>query len=573
MTSALLEVIPGLPVATRKRSSPELLLVEALAQLSTGLIVFDEKLRVVNVTNQVRSILAIPAGVPLEGLDVRQLFSGGGLNADSVTLAMSVIDAGLGEVNTEPVFLHINDPPVSLRMRVLSLGRGCRAAWLEKLSDEYKPQIQTNGQFDHADWLTGLASRHAFESALTHALAARPDEPLAVMLLDLDRFKAVNDTLGHAAGDAVLRLVAERISSVIRKTDLVARLGGDEFAVLIYPAPTQEVPTQIANRILELVQRTYLIDGQLVNVGTSLGIAMAPVDGTVCASLMRNADLALYHSKTSGRATFHFFNSKMEARAQARRTGELELRSALARRQLEVHYQPQVDIRTHRLVGFEALVRWRHPEQGLIPPGDFLPLAEEIGVIIPLGEWVLRTACRQAVNWGEDVVIAVNASPLQFETGRFAITVRDVLNSTGLAGTRLEIEITEGILLRNEEAVLSTLYALRDMGVRIAMDDFGTGYASLSQLARFPFDKIKIDRSLSGTAGENGKNRAIVRAIAALGDSLGVSTMAEGIETAEQLERVQKDGCSSVQGYLFSKPVPANELEALISSLKDKIII
>ena len=421
---------------------------------------------------------------------------------------------------------------------------------------------------DGWDWLTGLASRCSFENALTDVLAQRLDEPLAVILLDLDRFKPVNDALGHAAGDAVLRLTAERIRSTVSTIDMVARLDGDEFAVLLYPFSTPNEPLAVATRILEIVQRTYLVNGNLVNIGVSLGIALSPAHGTTCEDLMRRADLALSHSKSTGRGAFHFFEAAMEARVQLRRENELDLRKALSLRQLEVHYQPQVDISTGRLVGFEALVRWRHPVRGLIPPGDFLPLAEEIGVLIPLGNWVLLTACRQAMNWDDEVVIAVNASPLQFETGLFADTVRRVLIATGLPGSRLEIEITEGILLRNEENVLATLYALREMNVRIAMDDFGTGYASLSQLAQFPIDKIKIDQSLCGADGHNSKHRAIVRAISALGEGLGVCTMAEGVENTQQLERLQKDGCDSVQGYLFSRPVPASELKALIEGLR-----
>jgi EAL domain-containing protein (putative c-di-GMP-specific phosphodiesterase class I) len=263
----------------------------------------------------------------------------------------------------------------------------------------------------------------------------------------------------------------------------------------------------------------------------------------------------------------------MDARAQARRTGELDLRQALALRQFEVHYQPQIDIKTRGLVGFEALVRWRHPEKGLIPPGDFLALAEEINVIIPLGDWVLTTACREAMKWPDSVVVAVNASPIQFETGRFADSVRSALDGTKLPARRLEIEVTEGVLLREKQAVLDTLRDLRSMGVRIAMDDFGTGHASLSQLARFSYDKIKIDRSLVGPDRDNTKNRAIVRAISALGASLGISTMAEGIETEDQLERIERDGCGSVQGYLFSKPMPASQLEKVISDLLAKSLL
>ncbi len=502
----------------------------------------------------------------MQDLDVLQLLSRSTLDKTSIIFAKDRLAEFTGQAPLAPVLLHNHDRSRHIRMKLRSLGGQYRVAAFETVSSEELAEVRVS-EFALRDSLTGLASRRYFESAVAETLTRKPGQPIALLLIDLDRFKAVNDTLGHAAGDSLLRLAAERLKSAVRKTDLVARLGGDEFAVLIDPSPTVDDPTAIAHRVLDLVQRTYLIEGQLVNVGASIGIARSPDDGRDCAGLLRSADLALYHSKTSGRATFHFFAPHMEHRAQARRTSELELRRALALRQLEVYYQPQVNTADYHLVGFEALLRWRHPQRGMIPPGDFLPIAEEIGVIVPIGDWVLRTACREALNWPENIIVAVNASPLQFETGTFAESVQRALKGTGLPGKRLEIEITEGILLRNDEAVLKTLHDLRSMGVRIAMDDFGTGYASLSQLARFPFDKIKIDRSLAGFEGNDTKQRAIVRAIAALGQSLGVCTMAEGVENADQLTRLQMDGCGSVQGYFFGKPVPADQLSEVISRL------
>lgn len=551
---------------------PAPLIAAALDNPNTGVVVFDRQLRPVYVSSQVRRFLGIPAELRVDHLDLLQLLSSGDLDSDSCASAETrILEASLAEV--EPVLLRTRKAqgPREILMKLRSLGSGYRIASFEKASEPSRALVQLPSPSEAPDWLTGLASQRTFEDTLAGALAQRPGEPLAVVFLDLDRFKSVNDTLGHAAGDAVLRLAAERIQSAVRTTDLVARLGGDEFAVLLYPAATRNEPAAMAARIMEMVQRTYLVDGHLLNVGVSAGIALAPDHGATCEDLMRRADLALYHSKNAGRATFHFFEPGIEARVQARRRNELELRRALALRQLEVHYQPQVDTGAGRLVGFEALVRWRHPVRGLVPPGEFLPLAEEIGLIVPLGDWVLRTACRQAMNWDDDVMVAVNASPVQFESGRFAETVLRVLKATGLPGSRLEIEITEGIMLRHEEHILATLYALRDMNVKIAMDDFGTGYASLSQLARFPFDKIKIDRSLSGAAGPDPRHRAIVRAIAALGDSLNVGTMAEGVENTEQLERLQNDGCNSVQGFLFSKPLPSGELANLIEGLRTSL--
>ena len=538
---------------------------EILDDPDTGTLILDRLLRPVLITSEARRCLGLSPEIRIDHLDLYHLLSLTELDTVSAASAETCI---LSTLYSEPTLLRTCGAiPRALRLKVRSVTDDYRLASFRKVIETPQERASLTGPVDVLDGLTGLASRKSFEHAVRTALTKSLSQRFVVILLDLDRFKPINDTLGHTAGDKVLRLVAERIRSAVRAADLVARLGGDEFAVLVSASSANEA-AGLVGRILEIVQRTYLVEGHLVNVGASLGVAVAPDDGTTCEDLMRRADLALYRSKSSGRATFHFFEPYMEAKAQVRRENELELRRALALRQLEVHYQPQVDTNTGCLVGFEALVRWRHPVRGLIPPNDFLPLAEEIGIINALGEFVLRTACRQAMNWDDSVVIAVNASPLQFETGGFADTVRSVLESTGLPGKRLEIEVTEGILLRNEENVLTTLYRLRDMNVKIAMDDFGTGYASLSQLANFPFDKIKIDKSLSGAGGHNPKHRAIVRAIAAMGGNLGVCTMAEGVENAEQLERLQTDGCDAVQGYLFSRPVPASELKSLIDELK-----
>jgi diguanylate cyclase (GGDEF)-like protein len=543
---------------------PLLLLSAALDDPHIGLLIFNAQLELLHVTSQIPRILALKANQSIAGLSVDQMLSRSSFDKASIEGAMSRIAEFTGDALEIPFLLSSHDQSRKVRMKLRNLSEDYRAASFETLSPDEEARIRFQ-EFTLRDSLTGIASRAYFEQAVTEALSRDDAPPIAVLLLDLDRFKAVNDTLGHAAGDALLRRASERLKSLFRTTDVVARLGGDEFAILLQPAPSADEIGKIANRILDLVQRTYLIEGQLVNVGTSIGVARSPVNGTDCTSLLRSADLALYQSKASGRACFHFFEDRMAHEAQARRTSELELRRALALRQLEVFYQPQVNTVTNSLVGFEALLRWRHPKRGLIPPSEFLPIAEQIGVISPMGEWVLRTACREARNWPDHVVIAVNASPLQFDSGNYAESVRRALHGTGLPGERLEIEITEGTLLRNDGAVMKTLQDLRSMNVRIAMDDFGTGYASLSQLARFPFDKIKIDRSLAGFEGHNGKQRAIVRAITALGHSLGVATLAEGVEDADQLARLQSDGCTSVQGYFFSRPVPADQLDAIIS--------
>ena len=544
---------------------PFLLVSAALDDLETGLVIFDCRLQVLHVTSQIPELLGLLPDEPLEGLCLRELLAKSTLDQKSLETIKNRLEDLNPDGFASAIHLRNREGSRHLRVRLHTVGEGYLVASFKTVPGDDANKSRT-ADFASRDSLTGLASRHAFEHRLKEVLAIEPQERATVFLIDLDRFKAVNDTLGHPAGDSLLRLAAERLSAAVRKQDLVARLGGDEFAVLLYPASTTiEESTIVAKRILDLVQRTYLIEGQLVNIGVSIGIAQSPGDGDECARLMRSADLALYHSKASGRSTYSYFEQHMERRAQARRTSELELRRALALRQLELFYQPQVDTITNRLVGFEALLRWRHPERGMIPPGDFLPIAEEIGVIVPIGDWVLRTACREAMTWPDDITVAVNASPLQFDAGNFAESVQRALAASGLPGERLEVEITEGIMLRNDDTVLRTLHDLRAMKVRIAMDDFGTGYASLSQLARFPFDKIKIDRSLAGFDGDNPKRRSIVRAITALGQSLGVTTLAEGVEDANQLARLQNDGCTSVQGYLFGKPVPTSQLKEVFS--------
>ena len=433
------------------------------------------------------------------------------------------------------------------------------------------------------DSLTGLANRQLFQQRADTALASLPNDAAApaegaqeagrhaVLLVDLDRFKAVNDTLGHPIGDGLLRLVSKRLQSLLRQQDMVARLGGDEFALMVTPAPSVAGLSQLAKRIIDVLGRPYLVDGHLVNIGASIGVAVAPQDGRGCDELLRNADLALYASKNGGRSRHSFFDSSMDARARARRALEIDLRKALALREFELHYQPQINLETNAVVGFEALLRWRHPERGLVSPLDFIPLAEEIGLIVPLGEWVLREACREAVRWPDSVSVAVNVSPYQFEDpDRLTRMIAGSLASTGLPGNRLEIEITESVLLRNERSVLKSLHQLRAMDVRVAMDDFGTGYSSLSQLHSFPFDKIKIDRSFVNNCGDAAGQSAIIRAITALGVSLGMATIAEGVETPDQLLRIRAEGCTSVQGYLFSRPVPLDQVDGLIAAFSGR---
>ena len=425
------------------------------------------------------------------------------------------------------------------------------------------------------DYLTGLASRERFEEELRRSLEevqTGRHQNACVFFLDLDRFKRVNDTLGHAVGDDLLRLVSDRLRGELDPEDVLARLGGDEFAILLAPAPDRNSLEQLSQRLIDLVQRTYLIEGHIVHVGTSIGIALCPEHGVTPKELLRRADLALYESKNRGRGAFTIFVPEFESKALNRRTLEMELRKAIVLRQLTVFYQPQVSVETGEITGFEALLRWRHPDRGLLLPAEFLALAEEIGMTIPIGEWVLRTVCSEAKKWSEKFVFAVNVSAQQFEDPAFPHSVSRALHKAGLQGSRLEIEVTEDILLRNDPSVPGTLRALRDLGVLVTLDDFGTGVASLSQLAKLPFDKIKIDRSLIALQRKDPKNRAIIRAISALGQSLGMRTHAEGVESLNHLEQVRLDGCHSVQGFFYSEAVPAEQLNALITNLQNNIL-
>jgi diguanylate cyclase (GGDEF)-like protein len=416
------------------------------------------------------------------------------------------------------------------------------------------------------DVLTGLPNRALFNQRVERALERARKRGLfvAVMCLDIDHFKNVNDSLGHLAGDALLKWIADRFRECLREDDTVGRLGGDEFGVVVTSVDAVEYASQLASRLLAAVSRPMEFNGQQVVSGISIGIATSATDGEQTDSLIKSADLALYRAKAEGRNTYRFFEAEMDARMQARSALEIDLRQALVRDEFELHYQPQVDIETHEIVGFETLVRWRHRERGYVPPAEFIPLAEETGVIMRLGEWVLRQACLDVQKWRDSCRIAVNVSPAQFRNHDLAQVVAKVLNETGLSPDRLEIEITESLLFRDVESNLVALKALKALGVRVAMDDFGTGYSSLGSLRSFPFDKIKIDRSFIRDLENNPDSLAIVRAVIGLGRSLGIETCAEGIETEEQLRRLRLEGCDEAQGYFYSEPKPFDEARKLL---------
>jgi diguanylate cyclase (GGDEF)-like protein len=415
------------------------------------------------------------------------------------------------------------------------------------------------------DGLTDLPNRLQFIEVMERTEArVRRGEKVAVLWMDLDRFKAVNDMLGQAVGDALLVAASKRIGAIMGETDMLVRLGGDEFALLLRLIDNPLDAAAIADRIVKAIAEPFEIDGHHVVIGISIGIVVAPGDGQSTDTLIKNADLALNRAQHEGGSTYRFFEPSMDAAMQQRRLIEAGLRQALARNQLRLLFQPLVGLQENRVTCLEALLRWDHEERGTISPVEFIPIAEETGLIVPIGEWVLRQACRHASGWPPDVRIAVNLSPVQFKNRNLAALVQSILEETGLPATRLELEITESLLLADTEPTLATLHALRAMGVRISMDDFGTGYSSLSYLRSFPFDKIKIDRSFMRDLETRGDSLAIIKAVIGLGQSLGMSTTAEGVETQEQLDAVRAQGCNEMQGFLFSPPISAEAVTRLL---------
>jgi diguanylate cyclase (GGDEF)-like protein len=418
------------------------------------------------------------------------------------------------------------------------------------------------------DGLTGLPNRNLLRQQMDDMLlhTRRSAEKVAVLVLGLDNFKAVNDTLGHGVGDKLLRGVAKRLRSTLREEDALARLNSDEFAIVQGGVSRPEDAVLLAKRLLEAIGEPYLLDGHSIVIGASIGITMSPGDGDESEKLLKSADMALSRAKSEFRGTFSFFEAEMDARAQTRRKIEMDLRDAIQNDGLRPFYQPLVDLSSGRITGFEALVRWPHPERGMISPGEFIPVAEETGLINPLGGLMLRRACADAAHWPDDVCVAVNLSPLQFRTGNLLSLVTDALRQSGLAARRLELEITETLLLEKSSQVLATLHALRALGVRISMDDFGTGYSSLSYLRSFPFDKIKIDQSFVRDLGSNRDAQAIVRSIISLGKGLGVTITAEGVETEAELSCLRAEGCHEGQGFLFSRARPNCDIVSLLQA-------
>jgi diguanylate cyclase (GGDEF)-like protein/PAS domain S-box-containing protein len=535
----------------------------AINNMPLGLCMFDAEQKLIVCNKRYAQIYGISeeymrAGTPLEAiLEHRLQVSANGGGDNMAVERIAAIRAG------KPWF-EINElgDGRTIAMSYHPLSNGGSIAIHEDVTERRKAE-QRIAHMAHHDALTDLPNRIQFREKMTEVLEGVTDgEKVAVLYIDLDHFKGVNDTLGHPIGDVLLRQVSQRLQRCVRPTDVVARLGGDEFAV-IQAALNQPVSsTAMANRIIEELAVPFELDGHQVIIGASIGISIAPDDGDDADGLLKKADMALYRSKEDGRGIYSFFEPEMDARMQRRRALELDLRKALAFGEFEVHYQPLVNLEANEISGFEALVRWRHPDRGIVQPNDFIPLAEETGLIVPIGNWVLNQACEDAMKWPGHVKIAVNLSPVQFNK-TLVLDVISALSKSRLAPGRLELEITESVLLQETDSTIAILNQLHDLGVRIVMDDFGTGYSSLSYLRKFPFDKIKIDRSFINDMGEKMESVAIVRAVTGLGATLGISTTAEGVETVEQLQQLRLEGCTEVQGFLISKPRPASDLTEL----------
>ena len=525
----------------------------ALNNMSQGLCLFDSdgKLAVYN-----RRFVAM-FGTPLLGTKPLELFP----DRDFGGLFLPI---GPALHNADEECAHELADGRVIRVAHRPVEREGWVATYEDITERRRTQEHLSHMARH-DALTGLPNRVMFREHMQLVLPrVRRGDSLAVLCLDLDGFKGVNDTLGHPIGDELLRLVASRLRDNTRGTDLVARLGGDEFAIIQVAAEQPREVSALAERLIAAIRQPFEVQGHRIDISTSIGSALADETTTSSDELLRNADIALYRAKSEGRGICCFFEPGMDAEIRERHRLESDLRMALAEEQFEVFYQPLIEARDQALVGFEALLRWRHPTRGLIMPGDFVHVAEETNLIKPIGAWVLARACRDAAKWPEHVKIAVNLSPVQFSGGHLADEVQHALRQSGLAPQRLELEITESVMLQDTDATLGLLHRLRDLGVRIAMDDFGTGYSSLSYLRRFPFDKIKIDKSFVQNLQLGEGSIEIVRAVVGLGKALGMDVLAEGVETEQQLAILQNEGCDELQGYLFSRPRPLGDVPSML---------
>jgi len=545
----------------------------ALNNMAHGLCMFDAKRRLIICNGRYAAMYGLPEALTAPGTPLQAILQ---YLVERKTFAESAEET-LGAVAANPIEnFRIVRTLTDGRMVAISHQNTADGGWVaihEDITERQKAEAYIAHLARH-DQLTDLPNRVFFREELDKNLRRlRHGEKFAVLCLDLDRFKSVNDTLGHSIGDKLLRSVASRLSGCIDERDFVARLGGDEFAVVQADIGRPEDGSTLAARIIERLGAPYDIEGQQLDIGVSIGLAIAPADGKNADQLLKNADLAMYRAKADGRGSYCFFESEMDARIQARRALELDLRTALGSGQLQLYYQPLVNAKTGEVRCFEALLRWFHPRLGAVPPSEFVPLAEESGLIGPLGQWVLRAACAEAAKWPSQFRVAVNLSPIQFKNLNLVKVILGALAASGLPAARLELEITESVLLEADPKILAVLHELHALGIRIVMDDFGTGFSSLNYLRSFPFDKIKIDKSFIHDVSKGGDSIAIVRAIIDLARALKIEVVAEGVETADQLDHLVAEGCTEMQGYYFSKPAPIESFEQVLHERNGRMVL
>ncbi len=542
----------------------------ALNNMSHGLCMLDEQNRLQVWNDRFLELLhlknmPVRVGMPASRL-LRHSIRAGNHRTKSVKKVFNDLAQGLqqnrfDQVQTSPD----GDRTIAVSRRLMSGGGS--VVILEDVTESKRAQERITHLAKYDD-LTGLANRNQFRERINGMLAAmhKRKNHVAIHLIDLDRFKTINDTLGHPIGDKLLKEVASRLKTVIRPGDMITRFGGDEFVVLQVGTERYQDAKWLAERLARTLKDPFDIDGHRIDIGASIGIAMAPMDGVDADQLLKKADMALYAAKNGGGGDHRFFALEMEEAAQERRALELDLREALVSEQFHVYFQPLVDLRNGRVTTCEALLRWEHPKRGMVPPAIFIPIAEETGLIIALGEWALQRACVEAAKWPKSVKVAVNLSPVQFRDRGLALQVVSALAKSGLPAQRLELEVTERLLLEDNDGTLTTMEQLKNLGVGISLDDFGTGYSSLNYLRKFPFQKIKIDQSFIRGLGEERDAQAIIGAVAGLGASLDKTVVAEGIETEEQMKQVKAHGCHEGQGHLFGEPMAAEVIRARLEA-------